>query len=127
MKHLTQKQRRAKLDREISAAKAKYREDFRDEHGYIFCEGCDKPEGQDYIDVSHSVGLGKTSALASDPENFALLCREICHRRVEAGDIKGMKCEAKLRRIIERHAPIALGKKEHEAAIKEIYRDNPAA
>ena len=117
----------AARDRAVRAAKAKYREDFRTEHGYLFCEGCEVNQSVDRLDISHSVGLGKNTTIAALPENFALLCRNKCHRRVEAGDIEGMNCEEKLREIIERHAPISLGGKKHEAAIAKIYRDNPAA
>jgi len=119
----TQKQRRAALDRNMKAAKEKYREDFVTDNGYIFCEGCGVNQSAGYIDVSHSVGLGQTTEHAANPKNFALMCRSKCHPRVEARDLDGLKNEEKLRAFIEKHDRKSLEKKALKVELKSLRKD----
>lgn len=113
----------AARNREMLVAKAKYREDFRTEHDYIFCEGCGLTEGNDYIDISHNVGIAKDLSIACDPENFALMCRNVCHRKVEARDLEGLHNEEKVRGFIEEHDPASLHLKALNREIKTLLKD----
>lgn len=124
---MTQKQRSAKSDRQVSAAKKEYRENFRDDHGYIFCEGCGINESVDRIDISHTVGIGQDKSLAADPGNLALMCRTKCHPRVEARDLKGLNNERRLTEYIENNDNKSLEKKKLKAEIKKLSKDNLAA
>ena len=71
------------IERLITKAKAqKVREQF-DEHGFNFCEECERSSGT-YIDCSHNVSVKKAketsrTELCFDVNNITMLCRK-CHQ-----------------------------------------------
>ena len=76
----------AKQEREVSATKKKLKSEAM-EGGHVQCQGCLKHFGT--IDASHIIPISQSSALAADPANITLLCRE-CHQRFENGTVPQM-------------------------------------
>ena len=71
------------IDSRIKDAKAEKLEQFRDEHGYYFCEDCKTSQGR--IDCSHEISVKEAqetgrSELAWDVQNIKLRCRA-CHQK----------------------------------------------
>ena len=54
---------------------------------YVQCRGCDRHFQT--IDASHKVPLSQSLALAANPENITLLCRD-CHNKWEHGTVPKM-------------------------------------
>ena len=76
----------AKQERAVKKTKTELRLAAFD-GGFCRCEGCGKHfKG---LDGSHIIPLSQSSALAADPANITLLCRE-CHNLWEYGDAHEM-------------------------------------
>lgn len=89
-------ERISKKQIDINVRKAKFKKlnSFMDEHGYIFCEECNRSDKPPY-DCSHNISVyecQKTgrSELAWDVDNITLLCRS-CHQSKDKLDIKSAK------------------------------------
>jgi Fe2+ or Zn2+ uptake regulation protein len=72
------------IDNRIRLAKERKLEQFRREHGFIFCEDCGISSGT-YFDCSHDISVKKCkeqgrTELAWDVDNITIRCRE-CHRK----------------------------------------------
>lgn len=72
---------------EVAATKKQLKLEATDGQEYAQCEGCTKWfKG---LDASHKIPLSQSSALASDPNNIRLLCRD-CHNKWENGTMTQM-------------------------------------
>ena len=72
------------IDNKIKKAKADKLEAQIDEHGYNFCEDCERSTGT-YLDCSHNVSVKEAqetgqAELGWDVNNITIRCRE-CHRK----------------------------------------------
>lgn len=71
------------VDARIRRGKALFKEQFIDEHGYVFCQDCARNKSE-MIDISHEISVdrcqkeGKTE-LAWDPNNMRFRHRS-CHQ-----------------------------------------------
>lgn len=81
-----------KLAALVVATKAKLKDEHSDGEEYARCEGCHQYfKG---LDASHKVSLARSLALAADPDNIRLLCRD-CHNKWEssvASEMVQLKC-----------------------------------
>ena len=78
---------REECDARIKEAKALKLANFMQEHGYFFCEDCGTNEHGNYIDCSHTIGVGKAKQIGKTElcwsiENIKLRCRN-CHRKLD--------------------------------------------
>lgn len=72
---------------EVAANKRRIKLEATDGQEYAQCEGCWKYfQG---LDASHKIPLSQSSALASEPDNIRLFCRE-CHNKWEHGTMTQM-------------------------------------
>lgn len=72
----------SQVERKISQAKAQKLGEFRDEHGYYYCEDCKKSGGV-RLDCSHDISVDQCKKtgeveMAWDVNNITIRCRE-CH------------------------------------------------
>jgi primosomal protein N' len=74
------------IDYRVREAKKKKIELFLDEHGYIFCEECERNANSGvYIDCSHDISVDECQKsgrceLAWDVDNITMRCRK-CHNK----------------------------------------------
>ena len=76
--------KKKQIDLNVRKAKFKKLNSFMDEHGYIFCEECNRSDAPPY-DCSHNISVDECqktgrSELAWDVDNITLLCRS-CHQQ----------------------------------------------
>lgn len=81
----------AQLDRYIRGAKAKKIEDFKDDHGYVFCEDCKRSDVFP-IDCSHDISVNEAknsgrAELCYDVNNITLRCRK-CHQKWDKSGLR---------------------------------------
>ena len=74
---------KGKIDRNIRYAKALKIREFKNDHGYVYCEDCGSNNG--LIDCSHDISVNEAqntgrTELAWDVNNITLRCRE-CHKK----------------------------------------------
>jgi hypothetical protein len=77
---------KGKIDRNIRFAKAQKLREFKNDHGYVFCEDCKTSSGR--IDLSHTISVNeaqnsKRAELAWDVNNIKLRCRD-CHNKLDS-------------------------------------------
>lgn len=72
---------------EVAATKKQLKLEATDGQEYAQCEGCfGYFKG---LDASHKIPLSQSSALASEPDNIRLFCRD-CHNKWEHGTVEEM-------------------------------------
>ena len=74
---------KGKIDRNIRFAKAQKLREFKNNHGYYFCEDCNTSSGR--IDCSHTISVDECqksgrAELAWTIDNIKLRCRP-CHNK----------------------------------------------
>ena len=77
---------KAKIDRNVRKAKEIKLRQFKNDHGYFFCEACNHSFGR--IDCSHTISVNECqnlgrAELAWDIKNIRLLCR-LCHNKLDS-------------------------------------------
>jgi len=79
------------IDQRTRKAKAKKLQKFLNQHGYYFCEDCERSDSKP-IDCSHEISVqeakntGKTE-LCWDVDNIKLRCRK-CHQKLDKLDVQ---------------------------------------
>lgn len=73
------------IDTRVRKAKQEFLEDFKEEHGYHYCEKCKRSDRR--LSCSHIVSVDQCqkagkSEIAYDKNNLELLCLK-CHAKVE--------------------------------------------
>ena len=74
------------IDRNVRTAKGVKIRNFKNDHGFCYCEDCNTSQGR--IDCSHTISVkyaqetGRTE-LAWDQKNIRLLCRN-CHNILDS-------------------------------------------
>lgn len=86
-----QKIAKSVIDRKVREAKQIKLYRFLDEHGFYFCEDCNRSDVFP-IDCSHDISVDECqktgrSELAFDVENIKLLCRA-CHQKKDGLNLK---------------------------------------
>ncbi|MDB9801096.1 hypothetical protein OAB94_01840 [Flavobacteriaceae bacterium] len=79
------------IDRLMRKAKENKIERMVYEHGYVFCEDCNRSGGV-RIDCSHQISVKEAkesgrAELCYDVTNLKMLCRE-CHQKLDGLDLK---------------------------------------
>ena len=77
---------KGRIDRNIRHAKALKLKQFKNDHGYYFCEDCNTSQGR--IDCSHTISVKyaqetRRTELAWDIANLKLRCN-ICHDKLDS-------------------------------------------